>query len=62
MSTGLEGADWIWKDGDFIPWDEAKTHILSLAVQFCHLSPPPAHPSPLRFLSDLQDSSRYDHG
>lgn len=34
MSTGLTGADWIWKDGDFIPWDEAKTHILSLAVQF----------------------------
>jgi branched-chain amino acid aminotransferase len=34
MSTGLEGADWIWKDGEFIPWDEAKTHILSLAVQF----------------------------
>ena len=34
MSTGLEGADWIWKDRDFIPWNEAKTHILSLAVQF----------------------------
>lgn len=34
MSTGLTGADWIWKDGEFIPWGEAKTHILSLAVQF----------------------------
>jgi branched-chain amino acid aminotransferase len=34
MSTGLSGAEWIWKDGDFIPWDEAKTHVLSLAVQF----------------------------
>jgi branched-chain amino acid aminotransferase len=34
MSTGLTGADWIWKDGDFIPWGEAKTHVLSLAVQF----------------------------
>lgn len=34
MSTGLTGADWIWKDGEFIPWNEAKTHILSLAVQF----------------------------
>ena len=34
MSTGLSGADWIWKDGEFIPWGEAKTHILSLAVQF----------------------------
>jgi branched-chain amino acid aminotransferase len=34
MSTGLTGADWIWKDGELIPWGEAKTHILSLAVQF----------------------------
>ncbi len=34
MSTGLTGSDWIWKDGDFIPWADAKTHILSLAVQF----------------------------
>jgi len=34
MSTGLVGADWIWKDGEFIPWGDAKTHILSLAVQF----------------------------
>jgi branched-chain amino acid aminotransferase len=34
MSKGLTGADWIWKDGDLIPWGEAKTHVLSLAVQF----------------------------
>jgi branched-chain amino acid aminotransferase len=34
MSTGLTGADWIWKDGEFIKWGDAKTHILSLAVQF----------------------------
>jgi branched-chain amino acid aminotransferase len=34
MSTGLTGADWIWKDGEFVPWAEATTHILSLAVQF----------------------------
>jgi len=34
MSTGLTEAEWIWKDGEFIPWGEAKTHILSLAVQF----------------------------
>ncbi|HKB52994.1 MAG TPA: branched-chain amino acid transaminase, partial [Ramlibacter sp.] len=27
-------AVWIWKNGDFIPWDEAKVHIMSLAVQF----------------------------
>jgi branched-chain amino acid aminotransferase len=34
MSTGLVGADWIWKDGEFIRWGDAKTHIMSLAVQF----------------------------
>jgi len=34
MSTGLTGADWIWKDGGFVPWEDAKTHVLSLAVQF----------------------------
>ena len=34
MSTGLTEAEWIWKDGEFVPWGEAKTHILSLAVQF----------------------------
>lgn len=34
MSTGLTEAEWIWKDGEFVPWREAKTHILSLAVQF----------------------------
>jgi branched-chain amino acid aminotransferase len=34
MSTGLQGAEWIWKDGGLIPWDDARTHILSLAVQF----------------------------
>lgn len=27
-------ADWIWKDGEFIPWADAKVHVLSLAVQF----------------------------
>ncbi len=34
MSTGLTGSEWIWKDGELIPWGDAKTHILSLAVQF----------------------------
>ena len=34
MSVGLTEAEWIWKDGEFIPWGEARTHILSLAVQF----------------------------
>ena len=26
--------EWIWKDGEFIPWHDAKVHLLSLAVQF----------------------------
>jgi branched-chain amino acid aminotransferase len=34
MSTGLQGSDWIWKDGDFVPWEDANLHLLSLAVQF----------------------------
>ena len=34
MSTGFVEADWIWKDGEFIPWAEAKVHVLSLAIQF----------------------------
>ncbi len=27
-------AQWIWKDGELIPWHDARVHILSLAVQF----------------------------
>jgi branched-chain amino acid aminotransferase len=34
MSTQLTEAEWIWKDGEFIKWQNATTHILSLAVQF----------------------------
>lgn len=34
MSTQFTEADWIWKDGEFVPWHEAKVHVLSLAVQF----------------------------
>jgi branched-chain amino acid aminotransferase len=34
MSTLLTEAEWIWKDGEFIKWHDATTHILSLAVQF----------------------------
>ena len=30
----LTASDWIWKEGDFIPWDEAQLHLLSTAVQF----------------------------
>jgi len=31
---GFDEAEWIWKDGDFIRWHDARVHILSLAVQF----------------------------
>ena len=34
MSTELKGSKWIWKDGDFIPWEDATLHLLSTAVQF----------------------------
>ena len=30
----LPGSRWIWKDGEFIRWEDATVHILSLAVQF----------------------------
>ena len=34
-STGkLEGSPWIWKDGDYIRWEDATVHVMSLAVQF----------------------------
>lgn len=34
MSTTLQGSDWIWKDGEFVAWEDANLHLLSLAVQF----------------------------
>ena len=34
-STGkLAGSPWIWKDGDYIRWEDATVHVMSLAVQF----------------------------
>ena len=30
----LEGSQWIWKDGEFVRWEDATVHVLSLAVQF----------------------------
>jgi branched-chain amino acid aminotransferase len=33
-STHLTEAQWIWQDGEFVPWHDAKVHVLSLAVQF----------------------------
>lgn len=34
MSSKIVEAEWIWKDGELIPWGDAKVHLLSLAVQF----------------------------
>jgi branched-chain amino acid aminotransferase len=34
MSTRITEAEWIWKDGQLLPWAEARVHVLSLAVQF----------------------------
>jgi branched-chain amino acid aminotransferase len=34
MSGRIGESEWIWKDGDFIRWGDAKVHVLSLAVQF----------------------------
>ena len=30
----LQEAEWIWMDGEFVRWHDAKIHVLSLAVQF----------------------------
>lgn len=34
LAGKLASSAWIWKDGDFIRWEDANVHILSLAVQF----------------------------
>lgn len=34
MAGRLEGSPWIWKDNDFIRWEDATVHVMSLAVQF----------------------------
>lgn len=34
MSNRITESEWIWKDGDFIPWNDARLHLLSTAVQF----------------------------
>jgi branched-chain amino acid aminotransferase len=30
----LQESSWIWRDGAFVPWAEAKLHLLATAVQF----------------------------
>ncbi len=34
MSGRISEADWIWRDGELVPWKEATVHLLSTAVQF----------------------------
>jgi branched-chain amino acid aminotransferase len=34
MASRIAEAEWIWKDGEFIRWADARVHVLSLAVQF----------------------------
>ncbi len=33
-TSGLTAAEWIWKDGAFVAWQDAQVHLLSVAVQF----------------------------
>jgi branched-chain amino acid aminotransferase len=30
----ITAAEWIWRDGELVPWRDANVHLLSLAVQF----------------------------
>ncbi len=34
MSATLEEGRYIWKDGDLVPWQDARIHVMSTAVQF----------------------------
>ncbi len=33
-AVGFNEAEWIWKDGEYIRWHDARVHLLSTAVQF----------------------------
>lgn len=30
----LTGSEWIWKDGEYVAWEDAQVHLLAVAVQF----------------------------
>ena len=32
--VAMQESDWIWHDGEFVPWGESKVHVLATAVQF----------------------------
>lgn len=34
MAVGLQAVDWIWREGEFVPWKDAQVHLLATAVQF----------------------------
>jgi len=34
MTATFPRTDWIWKDGEFIPWDDAKIHVMSHVVHY----------------------------
>ena len=34
MAGKLESSEWVWRDGEFVRWEDATVHLLSLAVQF----------------------------
>lgn len=33
-TSALTAAEWIWKDGEWVAWQDAQVHLLSVAVQF----------------------------
>src|SRR5688572_6819492 len=34
MSSKLTATDWIWRDGEFVRWDDANVHVLSHSMQY----------------------------
>ena len=34
MSTKLTATDWIWRDGEFVRWEDATVHVLSHSMQY----------------------------
>ena len=30
----ISATDWIWRDGEFIRWEDAKVHVLAHSMQF----------------------------
>ncbi|NNF13093.1 MAG: branched-chain amino acid transaminase [Gemmatimonadetes bacterium] len=33
-AVGFQEAEWIWKDGEYVPWHDCQVHLLATAVQF----------------------------